>query len=151
MSAAYVLALTAASCEVGGWSDTTEGWVSSARWEGVFPANWSKGWASPATWEGRKQYSPANKREGWSHSCHLGEGRRGDLTWGDVQAPSPLSDLGVLELPELLGVLQHHRGALVGHAKLVGVHRHAGHPPHAEVKRGDGVPQLASKGQDEAS
>ena len=71
-------------------------------------------------------------------------------TWGDVEASSPLSDLGVLVLPQLLAVVQHHRGALVRHAKLVGVHRHTGHPFHTEVKGGDWVPQLASKGQDKA-
>ena len=71
-------------------------------------------------------------------------------TWRDVEASSPLSDLGVLVLPQLLAVVQHHRGALVRHAKLVGVHRHAGHPLHTEVKGGDGVPQLAGKGQDKA-
>ena len=76
---------------------------------------------------------------------------RQDLTWGDVKAASPLCDLGVLVLSQLLVVIQYHRGALVRHAKFVGVHRHAGHPPHTEVKRGDGVTQLASKGQDEAS
>ena len=42
-------------------------------------------------------------------------------TWRDVEASSPLSDLGVLLLPQLLSVVQHHRGALVRHAKLVGV------------------------------
>ncbi len=67
-------------------------------------------------------------------------------TWRDVEASGPLSDLGVLVLAQLLAVVQHHRGALVRHAKLVGVHRHAGHPLHAEVKGGDGVPQLAGKG-----
>lgn len=38
----------------------------------------------------------------------------------------------------------------MGHAKLVGVHRHAGDPLHTEVEGGDGVPQLASEGQHEA-
>ena len=71
-------------------------------------------------------------------------------TWRDVEASGPLSDLGVLVLPQLLAVVQHHRGPLVRHAKLVGVHRHAGHPPHTEVKGGDGIPQLAGKGQDKA-
>lgn len=68
-------------------------------------------------------------------------------TWGDVEASSPFCDLGVLVLPQLLVVVQHHGGALVRHAELVGVHRHAGHPLHAEVKGGDGVAQLAGKGQ----
>jgi len=71
-------------------------------------------------------------------------------TWRDVEASGPLSDLGVLVLPQLLAVVQHHRGALVRHAKLVGVHRHTGHPLHAEVKGRNGVPQLAGKGQDKA-
>ncbi len=71
-------------------------------------------------------------------------------TWRDVEASGPLSDLGVLVLTQLLAVVQHHRGAFVRHAKLVGVHRHAGHPLHTEVKGGNGVPQLASKGQDKA-
>ena len=72
-------------------------------------------------------------------------------TYGDVEASSPLIDLGVLVLPQLLAVVQHHRGALVRHAKLVGVHRYTGHPLHTEVKRGNGVPQLAGKGKGTAS
>ena len=36
------------------------------------------------------------------------------------------------------------------HVKLVGVRRHAGQPLHTEVNAGDGVAQLAGKGQDKA-
>ncbi len=75
---------------------------------------------------------------------------QGMQTWRDVEVSSPLSDFGVLVLPQLLAVVQHHRGALVHHAKLVGIHRHTGHPLHTGVKGGNGVPQLAGKGQDKA-
>ena len=44
------------------------------------------------------------------------------ITWGDIQATGPFSDLGVLVLAQLLVMVQHNRGALVCHAKLVGVH-----------------------------
>ncbi len=47
-------------------------------------------------------------------------------------------DLGVLLLAQLLAEVQHNRGALVRHAKLVGVHRHTGHPLYNEVKGGGG-------------
>ena len=36
---------------------------------------------------------------------------------------SPLSDLGILVVLQLLAVVTHHRGALVRHAKLVNLHR----------------------------
>ena len=72
-------------------------------------------------------------------------------TWGNVEAAAPLGDAGVLEAAQVLVVVQHHRSALVGHAKFVGVHRHAGHPRNGKVKGRDGVPQLAGKGEHKAA
>ena len=71
------------------------------------------------------------------HGLHEGETSWQVVrAWRDVEAPGPLSDLGVLVLPQLLAVVQHHRGPLVRHAKLVGVHRHTGHPLHTKVRGG---------------
>ncbi len=72
-------------------------------------------------------------------------------TWGDVEAAAPLGDAGVLEAAQVLIVVQHDRRALVGHAELVGVHRHAGDAGNGKVKGRDWVPQLAGKGKHKAA
>ena len=73
------------------------------------------------------------------------------LAWRYVEAAAPLCDPGVLVTPNAGAAIQHHAGALVCHAKLVRVHRHAGDARHREVKGGNGVAELAGERQDKAT
>lgn len=47
--------------------------------------------------------------------------------------------------------VEHHARALVRHAELVGIHAHAGHSGNGEIEGGDGIPQRAREGEDEAA
>ena len=83
----------------------------------------------------------------WQHKL----AKLGVLTGGYVEAAAPLCYAGVLVAADGRAGVQHHAGALVGHAKLVGVHAHAGDARDGEVEGRHFVAGCARKGQHKAA